>query len=116
MSADKKDVLPLIHLYAQYAPHQTAVIIGNREGIKALRDACDAALKEPGLVDIQAFVADGEGYTLGIIRDDQDWQSDFWQNLASTYMDETYNRNDLPETISPERELFQRLKKAAAKR
>lgn len=60
------DPVPLIHVIAQVAWHDPAFIVGNREGLKHLRKAIDAALSAHGAGHVDAFAEDGEGYGLHI--------------------------------------------------
>jgi len=63
-----------INLYSQFTYHEDAKIIGDREGLMALRDALNAALdcidKKPCMIDV--YASDGEGYTLSVICLDDD--------------------------------------------
>ena len=52
-------------IYAQPAWHDDAIILGDREGLAALRAAIDAALAT-GYGTADTFVQDGEGYTLHV--------------------------------------------------
>ena len=55
----------IVHIYAQYAHHMDAFVIGNEEGLIALRDAINEAIY-PGKVksEVEVFCNDGEGYTI----------------------------------------------------
>ena len=55
----------ILHLYAQYAHHMDAFIMGNEEGLIALRDAINEAIY-PGKIksEVEVFCNDGEGYTI----------------------------------------------------
>ena len=62
---------PVVHLLAQEAYHDPAVIVGNREGIANLRDLLDALVDGVDLAgvekvsgSIQVFCNDGEGYPI----------------------------------------------------
>lgn len=58
---------PVVHLYGQEMWHCEAFILGNAEGLRALRDAIDRALAAPGQPQaFEPFVRDGEGYALAI--------------------------------------------------
>lgn len=50
-----------LHLHAQSFPHDEAWVVGDRDGLQALRDAIDAALSgHPSAA--RSFAADGEGF------------------------------------------------------
>lgn len=55
----------ILHLYAQYAHHADAFIMGNEEGLIALRDAINEAIY-PGKTksEVEVYCNDGEGYTI----------------------------------------------------
>lgn len=77
---------PYLHLYGQGQWHGDAYIIGNTEGLKALRDAIDRALNEErGASSLSAFVNDGEGFYTGVVKIDK--PEDF-DRLAVPYNDE----------------------------
>ena len=58
-----------LHLYGQYAWHDDAKIVGNREALTALRDAIDKALADKnGEAELEAIAGDGEGYRVVIRR------------------------------------------------
>jgi hypothetical protein len=58
-----------LHIYAQALWHDEALIIGDREAIEKLREACDKALLE-GKAKESFMVSDGEGYDLYIAIED----------------------------------------------
>jgi hypothetical protein len=84
MTRDPKD-LRLVHIYAQHSQHTEAYILGNREGLRALRAGLDAAL-EHGSGAVAAMVADGEGYAVEVTLEDSDWNSPTWINTAVPYV------------------------------
>lgn len=59
------DPLPILHLIAQPYWHRPAFVVGNRDGLTALRDAIDAALAggEPAA---ETMCRDGEGYRIHV--------------------------------------------------
>ncbi len=65
---------PIIQLYSPYAFHGSAAIVVNEAGKKLLIDL----LNSPGEIKTgEAFISDGEGFTLGVIvvgteKDDKD--------------------------------------------
>jgi hypothetical protein len=95
----------LLHLYGQEAWHDEAFVIGNREGLLALRALIDEALttgraKSKETSEEQIWVSDGEGYTINIIFEDGDWDSEFWNRIAMPYS-EDYASGGEENTIYP---------------
>ncbi len=74
---------PMLHLYAQPFWHAEAYIVGDREGLTALRDAIDAAL-DTGRGTASPFASDGEGYELEVLAVSTE---DAWR-LGVPYTDE----------------------------
>lgn len=62
--------LPWLQVYAQYAEHGEARILGTKNGLLALRDAIDRAIADKnGEAEAEAIVAaDGEGYAIEVRR------------------------------------------------
>ena len=60
-----------LHIYGQDCWHSEAFILGDTEGLKALRDAIDKALAT-GQGFASAFVNDGEGFFTAIAQVDKD--------------------------------------------
>lgn len=56
-----------LHLYAQELWHDEAFIAGSREDLELLRRTIDQALDQ-GSGRMQAFVCDGEGYTVQVVQ------------------------------------------------
>lgn len=63
----KKSETPFLHLYPQLDNHIEAWVVGNKAGLKALKKAITAALKDERLKGEQAFAADGEGYQVLVL-------------------------------------------------
>ena len=65
--------VPELHIIAQFCEHGEARIVGNRAGLRMLRDTISAALDnlnaEPHESD-DVFCADGEGYHIIVERRD----------------------------------------------
>jgi hypothetical protein len=62
-----------LHLYAQAMQHDEAIIIGNMDGLKALRDAVDAAISQhKGTGSASCFSSDAEGYDLHVLLATED--------------------------------------------
>lgn len=86
----------MIHIFAQESWHEDAFIVANREGLEALRDALNKALKDgdKAVVELKdLMVGDGEGFDLAILRDDSPFASEFWNRLAVPYSDEIAREN-----------------------
>ena len=60
------DSVPLLHIIAQKAWHDSAFIVGNLEALKLLRQALDAAMSDAGTGFADVFAEDGEGYALHV--------------------------------------------------
>jgi len=91
----------LIHIYAQPWEHTEAYIVASPDGLSVLRAAIDAALDGGiGLV-AHAWVADGEGYDVVVLRiDDPPWEG-LWPLLMTPYRDyETVGCPD-PNAVQP---------------
>lgn len=57
----------IIHIYAQYAHHTEAFIMGNEKALLALKSAIVTALTSPkNKSTLDVYCNDGEGYTIGI--------------------------------------------------
>ena len=83
----KRAETPVLHIHGQEEWHDDAHIVGNRAGLELLRLAIDRALKSgEGYSD--AFVADGEEYTVYVHANNEPWQSDVWRLAALPYTDE----------------------------
>ena len=62
-------VLPFLHLHAQPESHMEAWVVGNREGLMALRKALDEALEsdERSASTEEVFAADNEGFKVLVV-------------------------------------------------
>jgi len=61
----------IIHIFGQHVPHDTAIIVGNREGLTLLRDLLTDILSRRGpgkakLAVAEAEVCDGEHFELQV--------------------------------------------------
>lgn len=88
--ADGAPVTPdILHIYQHSYHHGTSAIIGNKDGLLALRKAIDEVLSKPEeitstCVDVVP-ADDGEGYSLIVYKADKPFTDPFWSNLPSTY-------------------------------
>lgn len=90
---------PRLHVYAQAFWHEDAYIVGNVEGLRALRRAIDAALKVGHAESAELSCGDGEGYCVRVFRVEG---AEPWPRLAVPYTDE-YAREAREGAIRPER-------------
>ena len=84
--------MKLLHIHAQPHWHAEAYIVGNSEGLKALRDAIDKALENGHAAtphdEKPVFVTDGEGYVVHVVKNDDKWDGESWNKAALPYTDE----------------------------
>lgn len=88
--SEPQEGFPLLHVHAQGAWHQEAYVVGNVQGLVALRDAIQTALgqlqqRPNGQGEATVYVADGEGYDVVVILDDTAWEGDAWTRAAVPY-------------------------------
>ena len=57
---------PTLHIYQQYQWHDSPRIIGNLQGLRALRDAIDACITEREFSTL-VFCEDGESYAIEVV-------------------------------------------------
>ena len=81
--------MDLLHIYGQAYEHGDAFLVGNTGALKLLRDAIDQALatgqgQTPDTGDC-LFAADGEGYTVRVVRNDAEWDDPTWQDSSCQY-------------------------------
>ena len=95
--------MALLHIYGQEAWHDDVYLVGNRAGLSALKTAIEEALAigkgqtpEKG----QVFVSDGEGYSVKVLCNDEDWQGEFWGTLAVPYT-EDFARDNRENAVGP---------------
>jgi len=87
-----------IHLYAQGAHHDDAYIVADAEGLVALRDACDAALRK-GASAVEVETQDGEGYAL--IAVNVETRDPKWDQLYLPYTIPEFSASCLEGRIGP---------------
>jgi hypothetical protein len=84
----------LLHVYSPRDHHDDAMLVGNKAGLIALRDAVDAAIKgDNGRGHADLFTADGEGFELRIAMEDGDWQKSPWRDMALPYTVDWYQES-----------------------
>lgn len=88
----------ILHIYGQMQWHGDSFIVGNTQGLKALRDAIDRALSDEGKGSMGAYVNDGEGFYTAVVRVDN---KDTLDKLAVPYQDEMA-KDHRDEAIWPE--------------
>jgi len=82
-----------VHVYPQASGHGDAYIVADSDGLLAIRDACDAALKR-GATSIEPATADGEGYTLIFMN--VETRDPKWENVQLPYVLEGLERTGAP--------------------
>ncbi len=98
------DGAKVLHIYAQAWEHMDAYIIGNTEGLLALKAAIEQALAASNGVCSTPFehgevmVADGEGYQVFVMRRDQEW-CEGWKDIDTPYTSDTCPHR--PESKAP---------------
>lgn len=74
-----------LHVYAQSQWHGDAFVVGSPAALRALRDACDAALADSAAHAFLSYTQDGEGFVTFVVPvvtgDDQ------WDKLPLPYTD-----------------------------
>jgi len=80
--------IALLHIYGPEQQHDEVHIVGNIKGLNLLRDAIASAIKDGSAKQDKVFVNDGEGFSLHVIRNNDDWLGDFWTRLAAPYTSE----------------------------
>lgn len=89
----------LLHIFGQGAYHDDVDIVGNREALEELRDTISEALC--GVPHhMEAFVNDGEGYSVIVRLLEGDWDASSWQKLAVPY-NEDYARENRDDALGP---------------
>lgn len=66
-TTDQTLKFPCVHVLPQTIWHSPACIVGNREGLEALRAAIDDALTNERAKAV-VFADDGEGYRITVVR------------------------------------------------
>lgn len=104
MTEPKKDP-PLLHVYPHDQWHGQVYIVGNADGLRQLKFAVDRALegaekKSQSSGSADAFVSDGEGYSVIVIRADSPWNGLIWNKLAVPYTEEMAAEKN-PDALRP---------------
>ncbi len=101
------DGAKVLHIYAQAWEHMDAHIIGNTEGLMALKAAIEKALIDDKGISAtpseweydEVMVSDGEGYQVFVMRRDGEWP-EVWCGIDTGYTSETCPHR--PEWKGPE--------------
>ena len=96
----KEVEIPLVHVFPQQGNHSEAILVGNIEGLKLLKDALEKAIAD-GESAAVVFATDGEGYNLCVKREDAKWDTDGWRRLAMSYTDEEWGGRKDPLDLVP---------------
>jgi len=72
-----------LHIYGQTYPHDHAFLVGNKEALKALREAIDAALNNQA-GGTTVFATDGEGYDVKVYCEEEE---EYWGKSKLPYND-----------------------------
>ena len=76
---------PQLHVYSQAYQHDECIIVGNREGLRALLESLRFALDGEGAVPQLVFTSDGEGYDVLAVRLDS---PELFDRLSMPYKDD----------------------------
>lgn len=90
----------VLHIYGQGSFHDELAVMGNEAALQALAETIKKALTN-GIATMDAFVSDGEGYTVRIKCLRGDWDTYEWQNLAVPYTAD-YASEKRPGAIYPD--------------
>ena len=96
LTEKEMDQLPRVHIYGQYSWHEEAYIVGNVEGLIALRDAINSSIGQ-GQAKTEVMTGDGEGYDVHVIQVDSKLID---SRLQLPYIDEIA-RGDPEQSIQP---------------
>ena len=78
-----EDEVPLLHVHAQEAWRDPAVLVGNRAALQNLRALLDAVLAGGAPEQKAGFMAaDGEHYDLCVALENASWRSAAWVRAA----------------------------------
>ena len=93
----------LLHVYEHYAQHDEVWMVGNVDGLLALRNANDAVLNkaEGNATHAEVMASDGEGYAVHVVCEDSPWQGERWQHLFMPYTAEYARGVESPSTHMP---------------
>lgn len=82
----------ILNVYGQTMGHDELWILGNREGLTALRDALNRTLNNKPVDDltytsVETEVTDGESFNTIIVCQDKPLQDKAWDDLHLPYVD-----------------------------
>lgn len=83
---NESGAIRLLHIYGQGAWHDNIEIVGNYEALAGLADAITRALLVDRNAEMEAFVSDGEGYSVRVLLHDEEWKE--WEAMPVPYTDE----------------------------
>ncbi len=92
----------LLHVYEHYAHHDDVWVVGNVDGLLALRNAIDKVLNSTGKVaNAEVMASDGEGYDVQVVCEESPWQGERWGNLFLPYTAEYARDRETSLTYMP---------------
>jgi hypothetical protein len=93
----------IVHFYPQYDNHTEVFLVGNRDGLFALKKAIEKCLSQKAIgnniKNVELSCQDGEGFSCYIVHLSEDWQSPTWQQLELPYTASWHNTN--PNSLEP---------------
>lgn len=88
----------LLHSFGQADAHEEAIIIGNKRGLLALKEAIEQAINT-GKGSCVLMPCDAENYEFQVLMNEEDWQEPFWQRMKVPYSELT---DTDPQTFGPD--------------
>jgi hypothetical protein len=77
---------PLVHVHGQQSFHDSAILIGNRQGLMQLQEILTEVLaSEQGSAAREVYTTDGEGYDLQVIIDESRLEDSSWARAELPY-------------------------------
>lgn len=87
----------IVHIFPQPFYHQDAMIVGNKLGLLALKEAIEHALEE-GKAECILMPSDEENYICHVALNDEELRAPFWKRMKEPYAELLDND---PETFDP---------------
>lgn len=100
--------MQVLIIRAQPFFHSPASIVGNIEGLTALRDLLNKAIENALSPDVDRHTGglftppDGESYEVDVFVNDRYWQDESWQNEPDWYYRTPYYIDDITTGFSPD--------------